>query len=129
MSVLKDFAESIDCQHQLYLLDCCHAGSLLVSTRGQPSDYDLAMLNSPSIHGLTAVTKNQQALEENGHGMFTRSFAEGLNGNVGVFSRDERNYVTTTELFSYIQRRVLELVSIVVKCCTFFCFFIPTRKY
>merc|ERR1712166_781095 len=109
MSVLKDFAESIDCQHQLYLLDCCHAGSLLVSTRGQPSDYELAMLNSPSIHGLTAVTKNQQALEENGHGMFTRSFAEGLNGNVGVFSRDERNYVTTTELFSYIQRRVLEL--------------------
>ena len=117
MSVLKDFAESIDCMHQLYLLDCCHAGSLLVSTRGGPSnssktkrsEYEQAMLASPAIHGLTAVTKNQQALEVNGHGMFTRSFIEGLNGGVGVFAREERTHVTTTELFSYVQRRVLEL--------------------
>ena len=117
MSVLKDFAESIDCMHQLYLLDCCHAGSLLVSTRGGPSnpsktkrsEYEQAMLASPAIHGLTAVTKNQQALEVNGHGMFTRSFIEGLDGGVGVFAREERTHVTTTELFSYVQRRVLEL--------------------
>lgn len=106
MSILKDFAESIDCQHQLYLLDCCHAGSLLVSARGQPSPskYELAMLSSPAVHGLVAVTKNQQALEDDGHGMFTRSFAEGL--NVG-FSK--RNHITTTEVFTYVQRRVLEL--------------------
>ena len=117
MSILKDFAESIDCRHQLYLLDCCHAGSLLVSPRGghhdsslnSSSQYARAMLESPAIHGLTAVTKNQQALEEGGHGMFTRSFAEGLDGGVGVFARAERNHVTTTELFSYVQRRVLEL--------------------
>jgi hypothetical protein len=119
MSVLKDFAESIDCQHQLYLLDCCHAGSLLVTTRGGQakkaattttrSEYELAMLSSPAIHGLTAVTKTEQALEERGHGMFTRSFVEGLDGGVGVFARGVRKHVTTTELFSYVQRRVLEL--------------------
>jgi hypothetical protein len=108
MSMLKDFAESIDCQHQLYLLDCCHAGSLLVTSRGHPStsQYVKAMLESPAIHGLTAVTKNQEALEEGGHGMFTRSFVEGLNGGVGVFARGERNFVTTTELFSYVRLNI-----------------------
>ena len=121
MSILKDFAESIDSRHQLYLLDCCHAGSLLVSSRGKnsstslvsssSSQYARAMLHSPTISGLTAVTKNQEALEEGGHGMFTRSFVEALQEGVGVgvFHRQKRNYVTTTELFSYVQRSVLEL--------------------
>jgi len=120
MSILKDFAESIDSRHQLYLLDCCHAGSLLVSSRGKKStslvsssssQYARAMLHSPTISGLTAVTKNQEALEEGGHGMFTRSFVEALQEGVGVgvFHRQKRNYVTTTELFSYVQRSVLEL--------------------
>ena len=69
------------------------------------------MLQSPTISGLTAVTKNQEALEEGGHGMFTRSFVEALQEGVGVgvFHRQERNYVTTTELFSYVQRSVLEM--------------------
>jgi hypothetical protein len=108
MQALKDFAKRLDCAHQLFLLDCCHAGSLLVGTRGAPSKFEVAMLKSPAVYGMTAVTKDQLALEVGGHGIFTKLLVDGLNGKVGVFSRRERGHVTATELFSYVQRGVLE---------------------
>ena len=108
MKALKDFAKRLDCAHQLFLLDCCHAGSLLVGTRGAPSKFEVAMLKSPAVYGMTAVTKDQAALEVGGHGIFTKLLVDGLNGKVGVFARRERGHVTATELFSYVQRGVLE---------------------
>ena len=66
------------------------------------------MLKSPAVYGMTAVTKNQLALEVGGHGIFTKLLVDGLNGKVGVFARRERGHVTATELFSYVQRGVLE---------------------
>ena len=106
MRELKDFAAGIDCAHQLFLLDCCHAGSLLVGTRGAPSKFEVAMLKSPAVYGMTAVTKDQLALEVGGHGIFTKLLVDGLNGKVGAFARRERGHVTATELFSYVQRGV-----------------------
>jgi hypothetical protein len=66
------------------------------------------MLKSPAVYGMTAVTKDQLALEVGGHGIFTKLLVDGLNGKVGVFARRERGHVTATELFSYVQRGVLE---------------------
>ena len=84
------------------------AGFLLVGTRGAPSKFEVAMLKSPAVYGMTAVTKDQEALEVGGHGIFTKLLVDGLNGKVGVFARRERGHVTATELFSYVQRGVLE---------------------
>ena len=49
-------------------------------------------------------TKDQEAIESEGHGVFTKLWSA-LRGNVDT---RERNYLTGTELFSYVQRGVLE---------------------
>ena len=67
-----------------------------------------ALLKSPAIYGMTAVTKDQQALEVGGHGIFTKLLVDGLNGKVGVFERREREYMTAMELFTYVQIGVAE---------------------
>jgi uncharacterized caspase-like protein len=106
MGELKKFAKRLDCAHQLYLLDCCYAGELLVGDRCAPSTFELAMLNSPAIYGMTAVTKDQKACEVGGHGMFTKYLVNGLNGKVTQF--ENRGHVTARELFDYVQRGVVE---------------------
>jgi uncharacterized caspase-like protein len=105
MQSLRDFSKRLHCSHQLYLLDCCHAGSFLEGTRAAPSKYEMALLKSPAIYGMTAVTKDQEAIEAEGHGIFTKLVVDGLNGNVET---GDRSYVTATELFSYVQRGVLD---------------------
>ena len=95
----------LDCSHQMYFLDMCHAGSFLNGTRSAPTKYEQALLASPAIYGMTAVTKDQEAIESEGHGFFTKLLVDALRGNVDT---RERNYLTGTELFSYVQRGVLE---------------------
>ena len=108
MQALRNFSKRLDCSHQLYLLDMCHAGSFLNGTRAAPTKYEQALLASPAIYGMTAVTKDQEAIESEGHGVFTKLLVDALRGNVDT---RERNYLTGTELFSYVQRGVLEEAS------------------
>ena len=103
MQTLKNFARGLDCGHQLYLLDCCHAGSLLVGTRGAPTKFELAQMSKPAVYGMTAVTRDEEALEAGGHGLFTKTLVEGLLGGVDT---GDRGYMTSLELFSYVQRGV-----------------------
>lgn len=105
MDFLRKFAKRLDATHQMYFLDMCHAGSFLEGTRAAPTKYEMALLNSPALYGMTAVTKDQEAIECEGHGIFTKLVVDGLNGYVETRGR---NYVTATELFSYVQRGVLE---------------------
>ena len=105
MQALRNFSKRLDCSHQLYFLDMCHAGSFLNGTRAAPTKYEQALLASPAIYGMTAVTKDQEAIESEGHGVFTKLLVDALRGNVDT---RERNYLTGTELFSYVQRGVLE---------------------
>lgn len=89
----------------MYFLDMCHAGSFLNGTRSAPTKYEQALLASPALYGMTAVTKNQKAIESEGHGIFTKLLVDALNGNVETMGR---NYMTATEVFTYVQRGVLE---------------------
>ena len=63
------------------------------------------MVSKPAIYGMTAVTRDQEAIETNGHGIFTKLVVDGLNGRVET---GDRLYMTATELFSYVQRGVVE---------------------
>jgi len=54
---------------------------------------------------MTAVTKDQEAIESNGHGIFTRLVVDALDGHVNT---GDRMFVTATEVFGYVQRGVLE---------------------
>lgn len=54
---------------------------------------------------MTAVTEAQEALEDNGHGIFTQAVVDALNGN--AFSPEDLN-VTANQLFAYASRSVFE---------------------
>ena len=57
---------------------------------------------------MTAVTRDESALEErgSGHGLFTAAISRGLTGN--VFDANDKDEVTSMELFTYVQRHVVE---------------------
>eukprot|EP00505_MAST-04D_sp_SCG-Rhode-Island_P000583 Stramenopile-MAST_4_protein_583 len=109
LNELKKMSKRLDSSHQLFVLDCCHAGGLFAGTRGAPTKYEQAMMRSPAIYGMTAVTEDQEALESEvtGHGFFTQSVVHGLNGKAPEFDRGEP-YITATQLFSYAQKRVFQ---------------------
>ena len=107
LNELKKLSKRLDCSHQLFVLDCCHAGGLFAGTRGAPTKYELALMSSPAVYGMTAVTEAQEALEANGHGIFTQSIVDALNGHANEFQRGEA-YMTANQLFSYASKSVFE---------------------
>ena len=58
-------------------------------------------------NGMTAVTQAQEAMEANGHGLFTQSIVGALNGNSNEFQRGEP-YMTANQLFTYASKSVFE---------------------
>jgi hypothetical protein len=109
MQSLKDFAKNVDAKHQLYLLDCCHSGGLFVGTRGQPTKYQLKLMGSPAVYGITSVSASQEALEANGHGLFTKAILSALDGQAPQFSREQPSeYITANELYSFVSKYVFE---------------------
>ena len=108
MTKLKKLAKRITSEHQLYLLDCCHAGGLFVGSRGAPTAYQKALMMSPAIYGMTAVNENQEALEAHGHGIFTRSIANAL---LGHGFTNGKEMLTAGDLFSYVSQQVFETAS------------------
>jgi serine/threonine protein kinase len=110
LNEFKKLATRLNVGHQLYILDCCHAGGLFAGTRGAPTKYETAMMKSPAVYGMTAVTEAQEALEAHGHGLFTKSIANALDGGSSEFQRGEP-YMTAAQLFSYASRSVFEEAS------------------
>eukprot|EP00943_MAST-04B_sp_MAST-4B-sp1_P008915 g8915.t1 len=64
-------------------------------------------MSSPAVYGMTAVTEAQEALEANGHGIFTQSIVDALNGHSSEFQRGEA-YMTANQLFTYASKSVFE---------------------
>jgi serine/threonine protein kinase len=102
---LKSLSGRLDCSHQLFVLDCCHAGGLFAGTRGKPTKYEKALMGSPAVYGMTAVTEAQEAMEANGHGLFTQSIVDALNGN--AFS-PAVPYISANQMFTYASKSVFE---------------------
>jgi serine protease Do len=55
---------------------------------------------------LTAGGKGEQAHEEEGHGVFTKYILEGLNGSA---DKDDKGYVTFSDLASYVKPKVTRM--------------------
>ena len=117
MDRLNDLAEDIGANQQIWVLDCCHGGALMRGARGgdeKPLDrsamgpggavFTQRELLSPAIRAVTAVTGGELALEEDGNGVFTKVFCQGL-----LKCRpDGSPFCTASELFAYTVRRVRE---------------------
>ena len=80
----------------------------LPGRRHTPSDRDyLDKITTRKAHQmLTAGGKGEQAHEEEGHGVFTKYILEGLAGSA---DRDEKGYVTFSDLASYVKPKVTRM--------------------
>jgi len=107
LDTVKNMAARIVIKHQVYHLDCCHAGGMLAGKhRGIDNAWAWSQARKPAILGMTAVTADEKAIEEsgsNGHGLFTASIIRGLRGEA---FKETRDFLTFAELFAYAKRRV-----------------------
>jgi len=103
---LRKKLQRIGLRHQIVHLDCCHAGGIFTDNRDEKIDYDLInMANRPSVSAITAVTKDEQSLETNGHGIFSKHLCDQVKDEY-IFQRHNRDYVTMTELFGAVRKQV-----------------------
>jgi hypothetical protein len=110
-SSLKDYAQSINAQKQIFILDACQSAGALetVGERGVAEEKAIAQLaRSTGTFWITSTGSNQFAseFEKLGHGIFTYSLIEGLDGKADA-NGDKK--LTIRELSTYIENKVPEL--------------------
>jgi len=110
-SSLKEYAQSINAQKQIFILDACQSAGALesVTERGAAEEKAIAQLaRSTGTFWITSTGSNQFAseFEKLGHGIFTYSLIEGLDGKADT-NGDKK--LTIRELSTYIENKVPEL--------------------
>ncbi|HTO13578.1 MAG TPA: caspase family protein [Candidatus Binatia bacterium] len=106
MDEVKKLGRRVNARHVFFAIDACFSGFAIARAAGDtnPSDAELAAaLEEPVVQVMTAGRKGQQAVEESGHGLFTRRLLEGLRG---LADRDRRGFVTVTQLNAWLSPRV-----------------------
>lgn len=108
---LKDYAEKINAQKQVFILDACQSAGALetVAARGAAEEKAIAQLaRSTGTFWITATGSNQFAteFEKLGHGIFTYALLEGMNGAADA-NADKK--LTVRELSTFIENKVPEL--------------------
>lgn len=110
---LRSLSMNLNAQKQVYIIDACHSASALssaVATRGAAEEIAIAQLaRSTGTFWLTAAGSDQFAteLQQLGHGVFTYSLLEALQGKDPASASD--GTITIREISSYVERRVPEL--------------------
>ncbi len=109
---LKKYAQAINAQKQVFILDACQSAGALESlggSRGVAEEKAIAHLaRSTGTCWITSTGSDQFASEfaKLGHGIFTYTLLEGMNGAADV-NKDQR--LTIRELSTYIENKVPEL--------------------
>ena len=105
---LAGYISNIKAQKILMLVDACKAGAMLLAFRGFEDRKAIVQLSrSTGMHVVAASTKNQFAAEvkELGHGVFTYTLLQGLNGKAAGGS----DTVTVRKLMGYIEEQLPEI--------------------
>ncbi|MBI3637126.1 MAG: caspase family protein [Candidatus Rokubacteria bacterium] len=106
MDEVRKMGRRVPAKHILFAIDACFSG-FAVSRNIAPEsvgEADLAAaLQEPVVQVLTAGRKGQRAIEEEGHGLFTRRFLDALRG---LADRDHRGFITGSQLGVWVGTRV-----------------------
>jgi hypothetical protein len=110
---LKKYAQAINAQKQVFILDACQSAGALSAleeqSRGAAEEKAIAQLaRSTGTFWITSTGSDQFASEfaKLGHGIFTYALLEGIGGAADV-NKDQR--LTIRELSTYIENKVPEL--------------------
>lgn len=107
MQQLRDLTNRLAAKHVYYAMDSCYSG--LGFTRGlgiiKPGvdDYIDKVTSLRSVQMVTAGGEGEEAIEENGEGIFTRSLLDALDGKADA---NGDGWVTATEIGAYVAPRV-----------------------
>jgi hypothetical protein len=104
MDQLNHIIKQIKAKHILMAFDSCYSGLGLTRSikrrQKQDSAYVQKMMRSRSIQILTAGSRSEQAIETEGHGLFTDHLLAALSGAADINSD---GYVTATEIYATLR--------------------------
>lgn len=106
MDEVRKMGKRVSAKHIFFAIDACFSGFAVTRdiTAEAVRDPDLvSALQEPVVQVLTAGRKGQKAIEEEGHGLFTKRLLDGLRG---LADRDRRGFVTVTQLAAWMGPRV-----------------------
>jgi tetratricopeptide (TPR) repeat protein/uncharacterized caspase-like protein len=108
MSDVKRIGQRIAAKHILFVVDACYSGfaaTRAVAPRVVDEAYLRLVTQAPAVQVITAGTAQEQAREEQGHGVFTKQFLQGLGGFADA---DWNGILTGAELATFLQSRVVQ---------------------
>jgi hypothetical protein len=104
MNLLNEVIRQIRAKHIFLAFDACYAGlGLTRAIKRQPaqnSAYIRKMMQTRSIQILTAGSRSEQAIETEGHGLFTEHLLAALSGTADINSD---GYITATEIYATVR--------------------------
>lgn len=96
MNEILTLANNSSIKNRIIILDCCHSGAIATPERAHGYIGDV----SEGVTLLTASSKNEAAMEENGKGVFTNLLLDALNGGAA----DLRGHITPGSIYAYIDQ-------------------------
>jgi formylglycine-generating enzyme required for sulfatase activity len=107
MKVIRDLLLGYTSKHTMFVADACYSGLAFGQARSVRPERESALyhgfLSAKSRAFLMASQADNKAYEWRGHGLFTETFMEGLQGGAD-HNRD--GIVTSHDLISYVSRHV-----------------------
>jgi hypothetical protein len=103
MSKLREATSVINAKHVLYVMDSCYSGMALIKG-SREDEFVAAMTNDPVVYMITAGKAGEEAIESQGHGIFTQYFLRGMKGEADY---DKNEVITGTELGMYTKKWVV----------------------
>ncbi len=106
MDEVRKLGKRVNAKHVFVAIDACFSGFALTRDIGVDAvpDAELAAaMEEPVVQVLTAGRRGQKAVEEEGHGLFTRRLLDGLRG---LADQERRGFVTVTQLAGWLSPRV-----------------------
>jgi formylglycine-generating enzyme required for sulfatase activity len=106
MEDMKRIGKRVRAKHVLFVMDACFSGFSLtrdLTPRSTTDAYLASAMKEPVVQVLTAGRKGERAIEEGGHGLFTRRFLDGLRG---LADPDGRGIITAGQLGAWLEPRV-----------------------
>lgn len=106
MEQVRDLSKRIPAKHILYAMDSCYSGLGFSRASGidpKVSGYIEVVANRRSVQMITAGGRGEQAMEKNGHGIFTEYLLRGLDGEA---DSNNDGVITASELGAYVPPRV-----------------------
>ena len=107
MQKLRALTNRLPAKHVYYAMDSCYSGLGFTRSLGlvklTEDDYINKVTSLRSVQMVTAGGEGEEAIEQSGEGVFTRSFLDALRGKADA---NGDGYVTATEIGAYVAPRV-----------------------